>query len=83
MTGDGIETNEIRRHTGLCKVSVWRWQERYIEAGVDGLLRHKTWPSRIHRFVEEKVAEVVRLTPWTGRAMAERSGVSTAMVRRI
>ena len=35
------------RRTGLSKPSVWRWQERYHEAGVDGLLRDKTRPSRV------------------------------------
>ena len=81
------------RRTGLSKPSVWRWQERYIEAGVDGLLRDKTRPSRIPRLSDERAAEVVRLTMeepppgdathWTVRAMAEKSGVSTAMVHRI
>ena len=42
LTGDRFGTNEIMRRTGLGKPSVWRWQERYIEAGVDGLLRDKT-----------------------------------------
>ena len=93
LTGDRLGTAEIMRRTGLSKPSVWRWQERYIEAGVDGLLRDKTRPSRIPKLSDEKVALVVRLTMeepppadathWTVRAMAERSGVSTAMVHRI
>lgn len=88
MTGDRLGTAEIMRRTGPSKPSVWRWQQRYIEAGVDGLLRDKTRPSRIPKLSDEKVAAVVRLTleqdppadatHWTVRAMAERSGVSTA-----
>jgi hypothetical protein len=35
------------RRTGTSKPCVWRWQERYVEEGVDGLLRDKTRPSRI------------------------------------
>ena len=35
------------RRTGKSKTCVWRWQERFIEEGVDGLLRDKTRPSRI------------------------------------
>ena len=91
LTGDRVGAAEIMRRTGLSKPSVWRWQQRYIEAGVDGLLRDKTRPSRIPKLAEEKVAEVVRLTMeesppadathWTVRAMAERSGVSTALRR--
>ena len=38
-TADGCGTNEIMRRTGKSKPCVWRWQERYIEAGVDGLIR--------------------------------------------
>src|ERR1700746_3647199 len=47
MTGDGIGTNTIMRQTGKSKVTVWRWQERFMAQGVDGLLRDKTRPSRI------------------------------------
>ena len=46
-TADGHGTNEIMRRTGKSKPCVWRWQERYIEAGVEGLRRDKTRPSRI------------------------------------
>jgi transposase len=91
LTGDRCGTAEIMRRTGLSKPSVWRWQQRYIDAGVDGLLRDKARPSRIPKLADEKVAAVVRLTleeeppadatHWTVRAMAERSGVSTALRR--
>jgi transposase len=93
LTGDRVGTNEIMRQTGLGKVSVWRWQERYIEAGVDGLLRDKTRPSRIPKLSDEKVAEVIRRTTeeappdggthWTVRAMAAATGVSRAKVHVI
>ena len=36
-TADGHGTNEIMRRTGMSKPAVWRWQERYIEEGVEGL----------------------------------------------
>jgi len=93
LTGDRVGTAEIMRQTGLGKVSVWRWQERYIEAGVDGLLRDKTRPSRIPKLSDEKVAEVIRRTTeeappdggthWTVRAMAAATGVSRAKVHVI
>jgi hypothetical protein len=47
LTADGLGTNEILRWTGVSKVAVWRWQERFMQAGVAGLLRDKTRPSRI------------------------------------
>lgn len=93
LTADRVGTAEIMRRTGLGKVSVWRWQERYIEEGVDGLLRDKTRPSRIPKLADAKVAEVIRRTQeeaapdggthWTVRAMAAVSGVSRAKVHVI
>src|SRR4249920_2160526 len=49
MTADGVGTNTIMRQTGKSKVTVWRWQERFMAQGVDGLLRDKTRPSRNRR----------------------------------
>ena len=93
LTGDRLGTAEIMRRTGLGKVSVWRWQDRYIEQGAEGLLREKTRPSRIPRLAADKVAEVIRRTQeeappdggthWTVRAMAEATGVSRAKVHTI
>ncbi len=42
LTADGLGTNEIMRRTGKSKTCLWRWQQRYMESGVDGLLRDKT-----------------------------------------
>jgi transposase len=39
---DGLRTSAIMKHTGKSKLGVWRWQERYIEAGIDGLSHDKT-----------------------------------------
>ena len=93
LTGDRCGTAEIMRRTGLGKPSVWRWQERYIDEGVDGLLRDKTRPSRIPKLADDKVTMILELTlnepppddatHWTTRAMGERCGVSHAMVHRI
>ena len=44
--------------TGKSKTCVWRWQERFMYAGVDGLLQEKTRPPGIARTADEKVAEV-------------------------
>jgi transposase len=93
LSADRRGTAAIMRRTGLSKPSVWRWQERYIEAGVDGLLRDRTRPSRIPALAEAKVAEVIRrtleepppgeATHWTVRAMARTNGVSPAKVHQI
>src|SRR6187200_3409786 len=93
LTADRHGTAEIMRRTGLSKPSVWRWQERYLEAGVEGLLRDKTRPARIPALSPAKVADVIRrtldeappgeATHWTVRAMAKTSGVSPAKVHEI
>ena len=49
LSAEGVGTNAIMRRTGKSKTCVWRWQERFMRAGVDGLLRDKTRPSRIPR----------------------------------
>src|SRR6266446_6063358 len=41
-TADGCGTAEIMRRSGKAKPVVWRWQARFMEQGVDGLLRDKT-----------------------------------------
>lgn len=58
----GLGALPIMLATGKFKTCVWRWQERCMHAGVDGLLREKTRPSGIARTADQKVAEVIRLT---------------------
>src|SRR3954469_19311004 len=92
LSADRLGTVEIMRRTGKAKVSVWRWQARYLEAGVAGLLRDKSRPSRIPRLASDLVERVVALTVqsppgeathWTVRAMAKDIGISPASVQRI
>ena len=37
LTADGIGTQAIMRQTGTSKTCVWRWQERFMREGVDGV----------------------------------------------
>jgi transposase len=92
LTADGSGTVEIMRRTGKSKTAVWRWQERFMTAGVDGLLRDKTRPSRVPPLGSEVVERVVALTQgdppgetthWTAAAMAEAAAVSVSSVQRI
>src|SRR5215831_1167250 len=61
-TAAGAGTNEIMRRTGKSKPCVWRWQERYIDAGVAGLLHDKTRPSRIAPLSAEKKLAIIEKT---------------------
>jgi len=92
LSAEGFGTNAIMRETGKSKTCVWRWQERFAEAGVAGLLRDRTRPSRIEPLAQEQVEQVVALTlepppheatHWTGEAMARASGLSISSVQRI
>ena len=92
LSAERVGTVEIMRRTGKAKPSVWRWQARYLEAGVDGLLRDKTRPARIPRLASDLVERVVartlapppgETTHWTVRLMAREAGISPASVQRI
>jgi transposase len=92
LSADGVGTMAIMRRTGKSKTCVWRWQERFSEEGVDGLLRDKTRPSRIPPLSPEVTERVVALTltdpqveatHWTAAMMAAETGISESAVRRI
>jgi transposase len=92
LTGQGLGTVEIMRRTGKSKTCVWRWQERFMAAGVEGLLRDKTRPARVPPLPAEVVERVIALTHsdppgeathWTGAAMAKAAGISVSSVQRI
>src|SRR5271165_1703106 len=92
LTADGAGTTAITRAVGKGKTVVWRWQERFMHEGVDGLIRDKTRPSRIPPLPAATVDRVVALTNqeppheathWTAPAMAKAVGISPSSVRRI
>ena len=47
LSADGLGMMAIMAATEKSKTCAWRWQERFMEAGVDGLLREKTRPPDI------------------------------------
>src|SRR5438094_606599 len=92
LSAAGVGTIEIMRRTGKSKTCVWRWQERFAEEGVDGLLCDKTRPSRIPALEPEVAERVVALTladppveatHWTAAMMAGQVGISVSSVQRI
>lgn len=91
-TADGCGTNEIMRRSETSKPTVWRWQERYLDEGVDGLRRDKTRPSRVPPLPRETrlkvITKTVQETPpnathWSRALMAEAVGISPSSVGRI
>jgi transposase len=92
LSDDGLGTTAIMAATGKSKTCIWRWQERFMTAGVDGLLRDKTRPPGVAPVSADRVAEIVRLTQapppheathWTLRAMAKAVGVAASTVQGI
>ena len=91
-TADGLGTNAIMKRTGKSKPCVWRWQERYIEAGAEGLLHDKTRPSRVaplsadvkHKVLTKTASETPpNATHWSRATMAAEIGISPSAVGRI
>ncbi len=91
LSVDRLDVAAVARRAGSSRPAVWRWQRRYAEAGVDGLLRDKTRKPGKAPLGDELVRRVVALTcaeppggatHWTGRMMAEAVGISLRSVQR-
>src|ERR671916_283464 len=87
-----LPVQEVARRAGVSRPAVWRWQQRFAEEGVEGLLRDKTRPPGKAPLPPETVAQVLALTcseppgevtHWTGRAVARIVGVALRTVQRI
>ena len=92
LTADGLGTSEIMLRTGVSKPSVWRWQRRFMEEGVDGLLRDKTRKPGKAPVPATRVAELIErtlgpppgeTTHWTSRAMAVAIGLAVSTVQKL
>ena len=92
LSAEGHGTMEIMRRTGISKPTVWRWQARYLEAGVDGLLRDKSRPPGkppLSLAIKTLVlTKAMRETPpdathWSVRSMARAVGISHTSVQNI
>ena len=91
-SAERLDVAEVARRAGISRPAVWRWQLRFAEAGVDGLVRDKTRKPGKPATAEALVQRVVALTctappgeatHWTGRAMARVTGLSLRTVQRI
>ena len=91
-TAEGCGTAEVMRRAGVSKPCVWRWQRRFMEAGVDGLLRDKTRKPGKAPVPDPVVAQLIartlgeppgETTHWTSRAMAGVMGLAVSTVQKI
>ena len=86
-SAERLDVAEVARRARISRPAVWRWQQRFAEAGVDGLVHDKTRKPGKPPTPEATVRRVVALTcgeppgeatHWTGRMMAGLSGISCA-----
>jgi len=85
LSADRLAVLAVARQTGASRPAVWRWQQRFAEQGVDGLLRDKTRKPGKQPLPAATVAKILALpcgepprgaTHWTGRMVAQAVGVS-------
>ena len=93
LSAERLPVLEIAKRVGVSRPMVWRWQQRFAEEGIEGLLRDKTRPpgippvppqAKVHAVVERTLREPPgAVTHWTGRAMAKAMGLSLRTIQRI
>jgi transposase len=91
-SADRLRVAEVARRAAVGRPAVWRWQRRFAEAGVEGLLRDASRKPGKAPLGDQTVHRVVALTcseppgeatHWTGRAMAKEVAISLRSVQRI
>jgi len=92
LSADRLPVLAVASRTDASRPAVWRWQQRFAEQGVDGLLRDKTRKPGKKPLPAATVAKILALpcgkpprqaTHWTGRMVAKAVGVSLRAVQRI
>ena len=92
LSAERLPVLQVADQAAVSRPAVWRWQQRYGEEGIDGLLRDKTRKPGRSPLSAGVVAKVLALTcseppgeatHWTGRAMAKAVGVSLRTVQRL
>jgi len=92
LSADRLSVLAVARQTDASRPAVWRWQQRFAEQGVDGLLHDKTRKPGKKPLPAATVAKILALpcgepprqaTHWTGRMVAKATGVSLRAVQRI
>src|SRR5881409_4506306 len=88
----GHSNNGLAKDLGISRPTLLLWRQRYVEAGVAGLLKDAPRPGRRKRIRPEKVEAIVNATlhttprdatQWSVRSLAQAQRVSPATVHRI
>jgi transposase len=92
MWADGVGVTAIVRASGKTKRTAYRWRDRYIEHGLQGLRRDASRRGRKAPLSAEAIERVVRMTlnekppagtHWSVRKLAKAVGLSHSSVQRI
>src|SRR5258707_6542598 len=92
MWGEGAGVTAIVRALGKTKRTAYRWRDRYVERGIEGLKRDASRPGRKKPLEAAMIARVVDMTlhekppaatHWTARKLAGAVGLSHTSVQRI
>lgn len=94
LSGRGLGMNAIRREARVSKPTVWRWQQAYMDGGVDRLLKDR---GKGERAGKKPISDEMRLaavtktakekpahaTHWSARMLAKEMGIGHTTVQRI
>ena len=94
LSGRGLGTMAIARETRVSKPTIWRWQEAYMEGGVERLRKDK---GKGPKAGKPRISDAVRLrivtmtakekpanaTHWSARMLAKQVGVGHTTVQRV
>ena len=92
MWAEGAGLTAIVRATGKTKRTAYRWRDRYVERGIEGLERDASRPGRKPPLPAEAIERVVHMTlnerppggtHWSVRKLAKAVGLSPSSVQRI
>ena len=92
LSDEGLGTMAIMAGTDSTKMTVWRWQQRFMDEGVEGLLRDKTRKPGKPPVPEATAGKLVETalspppngeTHWTVRALAAGVGIAASTAHRI
>jgi transposase len=92
LSAAGVGTMAIVRQVGKSKRAVWRWRERFVAEGVDGLLRDRPRSGRPPTVGPDQVRAVVErtrrtvppdATHWSTRSLARAVGLGKTTIRKI
>ena len=80
LSADRLPVLEIATRVGISRPMVWRWQRRYADEGVDGLLRDKTRPPGTPNSFDNRTPSwqeaQVFFTSWNDRALGGQMQVT-------